>query len=85
MKIWSLETKINDYIEYYDINELDDNYIKMIYNIYNNLTLKYILKSSIIKSIEVESITKSQYDISFILNNNDKYLFKIIDFDKNIL
>lgn len=83
MKIWRLETQINGYKEYYDINELDDKYIQMIYDTYNYLSFKYILKSSIIKNIKMENITNNLKRLTFILNNKDKYIFNIIEFDKS--
>lgn len=85
MKIWRLETKINGYKEYYDINELDDKYIQMIYDTYNYLSFKYILKSSIIKNIKIENITNNLKNLTFILNNKDIYIFSILEFNRKEL
>lgn len=79
IKILKLTTKINKHIEEYDINELDDKYIQMIYTIYNYLSFKYILKSSIIKKIKVNDISSIEKEITFILFNNCIYKFYIVE------
>ena len=85
MKILSLQIKINEYLENFDVNELDDKYIKMIYDTYDYLSFKYILKSSIIKNIKIENLNQNIKKVTFILNNKDIYIFSILEFNKKDL
>lgn len=81
IKILKLTTKRNKHIEEYELDELDDNFIKLIYSIYEDLCFKYLIKSIFIKKIKVNDISSIEKEITFILFDNCIYKFYIVEVD----